>query len=153
MTQNEKDLLIKDICSRLPYGTKYEIDGFKPNVKCRNGKLDDNVWDAISLIIDTESEYHELCHIKHINSDGIIYHNYVHFSRLKPYLFPLSSMTEEQKRELTNLVEETAFQILHSEDDNPHFHIAMDWYNKNHFDYRGLIPMGQANDATGLNIY
>ena len=62
-------------------------------------------------------------------------------------------MTEEQKRELYNLVEETAFQIIHSEDGNPQPHIAMDWYNKNHFDYRGLIPMGLANDATGLNIY
>ena len=153
MTQNEKDILLKDLCTRLPYGTKYEIDGFKPNVKCRNGKLDDNVWDAISLIIDTESEYHELCHIKHINPDGIIYHNYVHFSRLKPYLFPLSSMTNEQKQELYNLAEETAFQIIHSEDGNPQPHIAMDWYNKNHFDYRGLIPMGLAIDATGLNIY
>jgi hypothetical protein len=28
-----------------------------------------------------------------------------------------------------------------------------DWFNKNHFDHRGLIPMGLANDATGLNIY
>jgi hypothetical protein len=62
-------------------------------------------------------------------------------------------MTEEQKRELINLAEETAFQILHSEDGNPQPQIPMDWYNKNHFDYRGLIPMGLAIDATGLNIY
>ena len=144
MILEDKELLLKDLCARLPYGTKYEVDGFKPNVKCRNGKLDDNVWDALSLIIDTESEYHELCHIKHINPDGIIYHNYVHFSRLKPYLFPLSSMTEEQRNEYHELLYNPKHGI-----DIDYF----DWCHKNNLDCRGLIPKGLAIDATGLNIY
>ena len=157
MTQEEKDLLIKDLCARLPYGTKYEVDGFNPNVKCRNGKLDDNVWDALSLIIDTESEYHELCHIKHINPDGIIYHNYVHFSRLKPYLFPLSSMTEEQKEELNEIFDlDVEIAITHIKNGIPNLLTGLNrlnWFIKNHFDIYELIPMGLAIDATGKNIY
>ena len=139
MTQNEKDLLIKDLCARLDtnlvcsiYRTDDEGVGYRDEIL--HGYCKGDIW--------YEFYFREDCSI---GIDNV--------SKIKPYLFPLSSMTEEQKRELTNLVEETAFQILHSEDDNPHFHIAMDWYNKNHFDYRGLIPMGQANDATGLNIY
>ena len=63
----------------------------------------------------------------------------VYLSEVKPYLFPLSSMTEKQKIELTCIIDSDYAKI--------------DWYNKNHFDYRGLIPKDLANDATGLNIY
>lgn len=133
MTQEEKDLLLKDLCARLPYG-----------VKCSH--KNENVYSVVSIDLGKYS------YIFITNNDGFRIGE-PEIKNIKPYLFPLSSMTEEQKRELYNLVEETAFQILHSEDDNPHFHIAMDWYNKNHFDYRGLIPMGLANDATGKNIY
>ena len=62
---------------------------------------------------------------------------------IKPYLFPLSSMTEEQQINLTKFVANG----INGEN------ILYDWYNKNHFDYRGLIPMGLAIDATELNIY
>ena len=69
---------------------------------------------------------------------GSIYSN-----EYKPYLFPLSSMTEEQEKEW--------LYTLSSD-----YHITydtVDWLNKNYFDYRGLIPMGLAIDATNLNIY
>jgi hypothetical protein len=63
---------------------------------------------------------------------------------IKPYLFPLSSMTEEQKMEEYKLM-------------NSNFYTSTvelpDFYNKNHLDYRGLIPMGLAEDATNKNIY
>ena len=62
---------------------------------------------------------------------------------IKPYLLPLSSMTEEQKKKW--------FYTLSSD-----YHITydtVDWCNKNHFDYHGLIEKGLAIDATGLNIY
>lgn len=48
-------------------------------------------------------------------------------------------MTEKQKIELTCIIDSNYAQI--------------DWYNKNHLDYRGLIEMGLAKDATGMNIY
>ena len=65
---------------------------------------------------------------------------------VKPYLFPLSSMTEEQ-RELRDEILDSynLMELSYCE--------LFDWYNKNHFDWRGLIPMGLANDATGKNIY
>jgi hypothetical protein len=67
---------------------------------------------------------------------------------IKPYLFPLSSMTEEQKREYHELVGGFfGASVLISIEE------LTDFFNKNHIDYRGLIRMELANDATGLNIY
>lgn len=134
MTQEDKGLLLKDLCARLPYGVKVECKWKTPAPNGTYGMvctLDSFLLDQIYNVDDVD----------------------VPFDEFKPYLFPLSSMTEEQKQELTNLVEESVFQILHSEDGNPQPQIPMDWYNKNHFDYRGLIPKGLAIDATGLNIY
>lgn len=62
----------------------------------------------------------------------------LYLSEFKPYLLPISSMNEEQDKEFMNI------QIGYP---------SVDWFDKNQFDYRGLIPMGLANDATGLNIY
>ena len=139
MTQEEKDLLLKDLCSRLDtnlvcsiYRTDDEGVGYRDEIL--HGYCKGDIW--------YEFYFREDCSI---GIDNV--------SKIKPYLFPFSSMTEEQKRELDNLVEESVFQILHSEDGNPQPQIPMDWYNKNHFDYRGLIPMDLAIDATGLNIY
>ena len=70
--------------------------------------------------------------------DGSIYSN-----EYKPYLFPLSSMTEEQKKEWLYTLS-SDYNITYD---------TVDWLNKNHFDYRGLIEKGLAIDATGLNIY
>ena len=128
---NEK--LFKDLCAKLPY-----------DIKC--------------LVKDKDNGNEKICVLKGIDKNGfyldesVAFHGWNSFE-LKPYLFPLSSMTEKQKQEVNKLVEETAFQIIHSEDGNPQPHIAMDWYNKNHFDYRGLIDDDSAIDATNLNIY
>lgn len=132
MIQEQKDLLLRDLCARLPYEVKVKFGDSKP------ATLTVIEHDEFGWQIGSEDEFGGMITI---------------IDNVKPYLFPLSSMTEEQKKELYNLVEETAFQIIHSEDGSPQPHIAMDWYNKNHFDYRGFIPMGLAIDATGLNIY
>ena len=60
----------------------------------------------------------------------------------KPYLFPLSSMTEKQEYQYREVI---ASSLNHYE--------VYDWLNRNHFDYRSLIPMGLAIDATNKNIY
>ena len=65
----------------------------------------------------------------------------------KPYLFPLSSMTEKQKKEYQYITERWMNDPAYSISD------SIDWLNKTHFDYRGLIEKGLAIDATGLNIY
>ena len=120
MNKEQKDLLIKDLCARLPYGVWAE----QKRKKCKFG--------AKSML-----NAHEI--------DAIEREQYDFY---KPYLFPLSNMTEEQKEEHQDLI-------------NNHYHFdangnvftLQDFYCKYHFDYRGLIPMGIANDATGLNIY
>ena len=75
----------------------------------------------------------------------------------RPYLFPLSSMTEEQYKEIWHCMEadnkETLLRARSGQKcANPYSNVA-DYYNANHFDYRGLIEKGLAIDATGLNIY
>lgn len=85
---------------------------------------------------------------------------------IKPYLFPLSSMTEEEKKEFIHCAEyevEESVNGRHYEYwlkdyvgtlENPICNYnAIDWLNKNHFDYRGLINKGLAIDATGLGVY
>lgn len=120
MTQEDKQLLLKDICARLPYDVKVKF-GDNPNI--------------------FDLEYRIKFAAMYGDSDKL--EDILDITNIKPYLFPLSSMTEEQKIDLTKFV---ANGIM---DEN----IVYDWYNKNHFDYRGLIPRGLANDATGLNIY
>ena len=152
MKQKDKKLLLKDLCARLPYRVKVQRYSYENDIET----------------IET---------LREIDSDG--YMATLECDTLmtisKPYLFPLSSMTEEQKRELleltgyesrceesygfdswgfyVNIVGEYEYEnnqesiILYPD------YIGIDWLNKNHFDYRGLIPKGLANDATGKGIY
>lgn len=130
MTQREKDLLLIDLCSRLPYGVIIEHKG--------NISRLDTIFMCDSISISSTSIDNELLY----NLD---------LDEVKPCLYPLSSMSEEQKREYNSLCcigtdecgDITYFNTFES----------IDWLNKNHFDYRGLIPMGLANNASELNIY
>lgn len=121
MKQEDVDLLLKDICARLPYNVKvlYENKVFSV--------------DYISAI------YEE------IKLD--IPDNYtLDISELKPYLFPLSSMTSKQRAELSMIVA-NEYDMLKS------FLIEIEFYHKHHFDYRNLIDKNLAIDCTNLNIY
>ena len=129
MTQEYKELLLKDLCARLPYKPIVQIDG------CGMLNLRGVDHDDSSELRDRVIVWHGENYPSSKNSFPII--------NCKPYLFPLSSMTEEQQKNLTKFVANG----INGEN------ILYDWYNKNHFDYRGLIPMGLAIDATGLNIY
>lgn len=129
MTQEEKDLLLNDLCARIPY-----------KVKIQTAYTDAKTLEGIQL-----PDYFGI-------SDGYYSFDYM---ECKPYLRPMSSMTEEQKKELAEINPEFYSLICWDGD----IHISSmnirgyDWLNKNHFDYRGLIPKGLANDATKLNIY
>lgn len=133
MTQEDKMLLIKDLSSRLPYAVHVQhisgVSGVLHDISIFH-KYDknDNIYDVIC--------YTDL--FKDGSSIGI--------EQFKPYLFPVSSMTEEQEKEYNNLncYELGCF---------PHSEEALDYLTKNHFDYRHLIEKGLAIDATGLNIY
>lgn len=152
MTQENKELLIKDLCARLPYGVKCiektPIEDFQ----------DKNLWEIDRIRSDTNMFGMSNCYV--------CYGQYEDIHNIKPYLFPLSSMTEEQKydfycRFIENDCDFDDFKefylnngmwhkLLTSLDD---IEAIIDWFHKNRIDYRGLIPMGLANDATGLNIY
>ena len=123
MPQEYKELLLTDLCARLPYGVKFLRESWNYE------------WDQELSVIEV---------LEDIDKDGYINKTKVYnVEDIKPYLFPLSSMTEEQEKEW--------LYTLSSD-----YHITydtVDWLNKNNFDYRGLIPMGLAIDATNLNIY
>ena len=104
MAQNDKELLLMDLCARLPYG-----------VICKSNSYRNILFNS--------------SHISLIESEEI-----------KPYLRPMSSMTEEEENEYYNI--EFGFNI-HSD--------RVDWLNAHHFDYRGLIEKGLAIPVTKEN--
>ena len=122
MTQEQKDLLLKDLCARLPYGVKLQFSYITTSPAILKGN------DNGLIICDTA-----ICELEDA----------------KPYLLPLSSMTEEQDKEFallqTSAGQEGFLYVCNCAN-------MMKWLIENHFDYNGLIPMGLANDATGLNI-
>lgn len=137
MTQEEKDLLLKDLCGRMPYGVKVKF--IVNEVSAIEEKFIYNIDGEYSYITDGKS-YLTLDIIK------ALFNN--HLDEIKPYLLPLSSMTEEQKEEYQELKEN-----VYSFDFNGNVYTLQDFYCKYHLDYRGLIPKGLAIDATGLDIY
>ena len=156
MTQEQKELLLKDICARLPYGVKAYVKNWS--------KLDQKYYENVYVVESAFPSLNEI-HVqtKLCSLDVLLgYNDYV----IKPYLFPLSSMTEEQKydfycRFIENDCDFDDFKDFYL--DNGMWHKMLtsiddieeiiDWFHKKHIDYRGLIPMGLAIDATDKNIY
>ena len=141
MKQENKELLLKDLCARVPYGVKVQ---YMNNI----------------FVIDYVSSYEE---VKLDIPDNWT----VGVSEVKPYLFPFSSMTDEQK---SGLNKKFTVQFSGNNVYSIHYHSEgywdtdlelylqgwlwfINWCYKNHFDIYGLIPMGLALDATGLNAY
>jgi hypothetical protein len=140
MTQEERDILLKDICARLPYNVKAYVKHWS--------SLEQKYYEGV---YDVKSAFPSLNEIHVQSSSGAVNITLGYYEHeFKPYLFPMSSMTEEQKAELMELMykADTPFGAIFSENID-----YFDWLNKHHFDYRGLIPKGLAIDATGLNIY
>ena len=131
MTQEDKELLIRDLSSRIPYGVIVNVYGM-PNVK-----LTSVSWYSEVSVDDSVGLYP--------------------ISEVKPYLFPLSSMTEEHEKEY-NLLQNFVpiyyygFDIMVDKELYDNWE-SIDYLNAHHFDYRGLIEKGLAIDATNLNIY
>ena len=123
MTQEDKELLLKDLCARLPYGVK----------------VNEAIQGDFTLISLIGERAFTTCETEDCYNDFPI-------ECVKPYLFPLFSMTEEQEKEYNDLNCYELGCFPHTED-------ALDYLIKNHFDFRCLISKGLAIDATGLNIY
>lgn len=126
-----KDLLFTDICARLKYNIKAKYQCF--HIHSVQGLTNDGL-----VILCNETNKLTTTNVENI----------------RLFLFPLSSMTEKQSKELEEI--DPKFYSLICGDGN--IHVSMDirgydWLNKNHFDYRGLINKGLAIDCTNLNIY
>ena len=155
MTQTDKNLLLKDLCARLDtnlvcsiYRTDDEGVGYRNEIL--HGYCKGDIW--------YEFYFREDCSI---GIDSV--------SKIKPYLFPLSSVTEEMMEELNengffkyrdtlanvsrleskNGVSEEIYTYIDIES----ISVLIEFFHSHHIDYRGLIEKGLAIDATGLNIY
>ena len=160
MKQEQKELLLKDLCARLH--TCNCINGTALTVALADEQpLEANQW-----LISNYDCYKD----KFIVSNTVYasdVERLIDIDNIRPYLFPLSSMSEDQKYEfyLRFIVKDCdcVFDYFKFYLDNGKWHKLLtsllaveeiiDWFHKNHIDYRGLIPMGLALDATGKNIY
>lgn len=122
MTQEDKELLLKDICARMPYGVVIHFDE------------------------KTDQDDERLYGMRE-NGGKFLINDAFYIEEIKPYLLPMSSMTEEQRRE------QEAYFICIKHDMSFSICRYMEWCYKNHLDVNGLIPKGLAIDATGKNIY
>ena len=143
MTQENKELLFKDLSARLPYEVKVH-----------------------AKYVDTDTDVEKVGVLSMIDNDTVVAftcddtncYNYVAIHEVKPYLFPISSMNEEQKREYNYWKHEVPVGYYEYGDivekielfDSPE---SFQYLIENHFDYHGLIEKGLAIDATGKNIY
>ena len=131
MNKEDKELLLRDLCTRLPYNVMCQVE-FK-----EDGKYNSKVM-LLSGIFTDEAYF--------TTKGGSIYSN-----EYKPYLFPLSSMTEEEQRTLDSMC--NGVEMVSRLSGLKMFDKAFNWLNENHFDYRGLIEKGLAIDATSKKIY
>ena len=123
MTPEDKELLLKDISGRLPYGLIVQISLFRNDGRKGDIELDPHVTENLWEIID---KYHAL-----------------------PYLRPMSSMTEEECMEYHNIDNRSyscpeVYAHIPASD-------RIDWLNAHHFDYRGLIKKCLAIEVTKEN--
>ena len=135
MTQEEKELLAKDICARLPYVIVHTWYNKPLDIKCTGIDLYTN---TINLDIPDDDNAK------------------VYIDNCKPYLRPMSSMTEEEKKEISELIDAPieidsdgdiiylgGYSIIPCSD----YQIYIDYLISHHFDYRGLIEKGLALEA------
>ena len=125
MEKDLKDLLLHDLSARLSYHVRVKV-------WLKDGTTEEGA-------LDLKHNYGDVLR------DAFYYNEIID---IKPYLFPLSSMTEEQSKVYHELIKGmfgTSALI--------NFEVLTDFFNSNHLDYRGLIEKSLALDATGLNIY
>ena len=148
MTQEDKQLFLKDLCGRLLYKVKISVTEperteFTNQFSYENGRTLVGVLYAIfpdeeRIIVD---ELDKSIAPHDVRCGGFNIEKY----KIKPYLRPMSSMTTEECKEYDSLCgwvydEYNAYRLKTSE--------SYDWLNAHHFDYRGLIPMGLALEAS-----
>jgi phosphoribosylaminoimidazole-succinocarboxamide synthase len=145
MTQEDKELLLKDLCARLPYGVKVNVIYSNENASSFRQRV----------CVEGDNE---------LNTDiiGLYQHDEID---IRPYLFPLSSMTEEQRNDISKLLIDTQKEFPPYGELNikgcdnlfictvKQANALINYCLTHHLDINGLIEKGLALDATGLNIY
>lgn len=133
MEEKDKQLLIADLCARLPYGVWVECCGI-------SGKLD-NIWlthfyNGGNAVVDVNG-----------NTDFFHDSDYFDITKIKPYLRPTSSMTDEEYNDLCMYCS----WVWHDDSENltkiRGDYKCYDWLDAHYFDYRGLIEKGLALEA------
>lgn len=139
MTQEEISLLLQDLCARLPYGVICQVDDGAAGLN--DGKLVE--IDISKELVRFDADYHWDAYIDDV----------------KPYLRPMSSMTEEEDNEWCGLNVDPLLEAVgerHTRVEDSMLRAKSqyqptEWLNAHHFDYRGLIPMGLAVEVTPEN--
>lgn len=170
MTREEKDLVLQDLCARLPYGVKgkCEIDASYDtsfDTIFQLHKFDailEGIKEDLLFVTPLIEDKNEQEFANEEVADGIDVLDF------KPYLRPLSSMTEEEKRELQSffpgsfgnqwLDVEAGYIDIYECESTIRLYLydanrLIDWLNKKMFDYRGLIPIGCALSTEVFNPY
>ena len=125
MTKEDKELVFKDLSARLPYHVRVKV-------WLKDGTTEEGP-------LDLQHNYGDVLR------DAFYYNKIVD---IKPYLRPMSSMTEEEKKEYNDIVKNTIeFYDCPKSEEICFFIIPIEWLNKKMFDYRGLIPKGLALEA------
>lgn len=159
MKEEDRKLLLKDLSGRLPYG-----------VKVANLQADQECYVLESIDIRDNEVY--IC-----KYEPEYAHGYTDIEVIRPYLFPLSNITEEDLKSLYTAVfsDATEVKVTYTEDEDyyeievkyGHYtcyydsdnllndinYVGYDWLNAHHYDYRDLIEKGLAISAVNLNIY
>ena len=132
MTPEDKQLLLKDLCARLPYGVIVRVHDIEHN------DFDSYVDNISNTCVET-----------HPIDELTIPYVFYKLQDIKPYLRPMSSMTEEEENEYRNIDNRSYYCPI----DCAHIPASkrIDWFNANHFDYRGLIEKGLAIEVTPDN--
>lgn len=154
MTEQDKQLLLQDLCARLSYGVKVQVT--KAFMKTETGILN-------SVSIDHIYNTYMQASIQKIRTDDfsktVNIVTAIDEIRIKPYLRSISSMTVEERIECISIGTAEDTKIYRNYWDKrqegvntlPIPHFAMDWCNAHHFDYRGLIQKGLAIEVTKEN--
>lgn len=137
MTEEEKQILLQDLCTRLPYG-----------VKCRFLSIDGSEFHNVTAIGIKYLEFKNIYELNVKDENGFPYSCDIEY--IKPYLRPMSNMTKEELKEFVSFTSQSMRRFICEATNTDHWfnnYEEEDWLNAHHFDYRGLIEMGLALPA------
>ena len=154
MTQENKEFLLKDLCARIPYNVvgKCELDASYDtsfDTVFQTHKFNAEVYgikEDLLLVTPLIEDNDEQTYAEEEIADGVSILDFT------PYLFPLSSMTDEELEDYQKI---RMIDWVHGDINGTFINagLIVDWLNAHHFDYRNLINKNLAIDCTNLNIY